>query len=109
MLSSWAGLRQGWNRERAIRCHLLSSLAGVALLILVDAPALGLLSFLFFLAPGLAAELINAAIEALLDTLHPAFHAEIGAAKDMGSAAAFILNAAAVAAFVCALWGGLAS
>ena len=98
-----AGLAQGWRRERSIRLHLL--LAAPALpIILLSKPSLPwLLAFLILLVLGLAIELINAALEALLDRLHPDHDAEIGAAKDMGSAAALVVNMAAAATFVVAL------
>jgi diacylglycerol kinase len=106
MLSSGEGLRQGWLRERAIRCHLLLSLAGIVMLAIVGAPSIGIVIFAVFLVAGLATELINAAIEALLDVLHPGFHADIGAAKDMCSAGAFVFNAAAVVSFAGAITAG---
>ena len=59
------------------------------------------------LDPALAAELVNAALEALIDRLHPDYDSEIGAAKDMSSAAVLVINLAAGAAFVIALVGTL--
>ena len=98
-----AGLVEGWRRERSIRLHLL--LAAPALLfVLLSKPKLPwLVAFLLLLRLGLAIELINASIEALLDRLHPAHDVEVGAAKDMGSAAALVVNGAAACAFFGAL------
>jgi diacylglycerol kinase (ATP) len=64
------------------------------------------LAFVVLLVTGLAAELINDAVESLLDRLHPDNDPAIGAAKDMASAAAFVINAAAAALLVCALLFG---
>ena len=47
---------------------------------------------------GLVVELLNGALEVLLDRLHPNQDSEIGAAKDMASAAALVINCAAVIA-----------
>jgi diacylglycerol kinase (ATP) len=52
----------------------------------------GVEKFLLVLAPGLvlAAELINSAIEAVVDKVSPEFDELAGRAKDMGSAAVFV-------------------
>ena len=48
-------------------------------------------------ACGWAFEAMNAALEALCDRLHPDRDPAIGRAKDMASAAAFIVNCATIA------------
>lgn len=98
-----AGLGQGWRRERSIRLHLLLTVPALAVVFLSEPGLPWLLAFLILLVLGLAIELVNASLEALLDRLHPAHDAEIGAAKDMGSAAALVVNLAAAAAFLGAL------
>ena len=44
----------------------------------------------------LAFELMNAALEKLIDRLHPERHPEIGAAKDMAAGAVLVLACAAL-------------
>ena len=100
---SLSGLVEGWHRDRAFRVHLFFSLAALAVLALAQPPIWWVLACLILLALGMAVELINAAIEALLDRIHPELHSAIGAAKEMSSAAAFVINAAAVGALVCAV------
>lgn len=53
----------------------------------------GLEKFALILAPALvlSAELLNSAIEAVVDKVSPEFHELAGRAKDMGSAAVFVL------------------
>lgn len=53
----------------------------------------GLEKFALILAPllVLSAELFNSAIEAVVDKVSPEFHELAGRAKDMGSAAVFVL------------------
>ena len=97
------GLVQGWRREPSIRLHLLLAVPGLAVLLLTNPRLPWLLSFLILMVLGLAIELINASLEALLDRLHPAQDVEVGAAKDMGSAAALVVNVAAAGAFLGAL------
>lgn len=105
---SLSGLRRGWCHDRAIRNHVLFS--GIALIALIAArpPVAWVLSCLVLLVAGLAAELVNGAIEALLDRLHPDLHPSIGAAKDMSSAAAFVINVAAAVILLCAIAVALA-
>lgn len=53
----------------------------------------GLEKFALILVPMLvlSAELLNSAIEAVVDKVSPEFHELAGRAKDMGSAAVFVL------------------
>ncbi|HEX5259448.1 MAG TPA: diacylglycerol kinase [Sphingomicrobium sp.] len=103
-----AGLAQGWKRERSLRTQLIVSGAGVLMLLIAHVKPAWLLVVLALLAVALAAELVNAAFEALIDRLHPDYDAEIGAVKDMSSAAVLVVNLAAGAAFVIALFASLA-
>ena len=61
------------------------------------------LASLILVSFGLAIELIKGAIEALLDLLHPAADPSLGTAKDMSSAAAFVINAVSGAVLICAV------
>ena len=90
------GLKLAVSRERSIRTHLLAA-AAVLLLLLVTRPA-PLWWALLGLAVGLVlvAELLNSALEALVDHLHPAHHPEIGAAKDIAAGAVLVASAIAV-------------
>ena len=103
---SLSGLRLGCRREASIRAHLLGSTIAVAALAMVRPPLVWSLAALIALAVSLAAEYFNAAIEALLDKLHPEQDSEIGAAKDMASAAAFVLNCLATVTCVAAVGAG---
>jgi diacylglycerol kinase len=100
---SLRGLEAGWRRERSVRAHVLLSAVGVGVLAFCQPGAVWFLAFATLLVVGLAVELMNAAIEALLDRLHPDLHPAIGAAKDMSSAAGFVIDIAATATFSAAL------
>ena len=93
---SLSGLREGWSRDRAFRSHIAFSIVALVTLVILRPATPWVLACVVLLAIGMAAELINGAVEALLDRLHPETHSAIGAAKDMSSAAAFVINAAAV-------------
>lgn len=98
-----AGIVQGWKRERSLRTQLVLSGVAIAVLIAVRASLPWLVAVLALLAIAIAAEFFNGALEALLDRLHPSHDAEIGAAKDMSSAAVLVVNLAAGTAFAAAL------
>jgi diacylglycerol kinase (ATP) len=104
-----AGLRACWRSEASFRTHVAcAAAAGVALIATRPAPAWWALVGLVIMLV-LAFELINSALERLIDRVHPDFHAEIGAAKDMAAAAVLMLSIAALiiaAALVVSLIGG---
>lgn len=102
-----AGIVQGWKRERSLRTQLVLSGVAMAVLVAVRASVPWLLAFLALVAIAIAAEFFNGALETLLDRLHPGHDAEIGAAKDMSSAAVLVINLAAGTAFVAALVASL--
>ena len=88
---SLQGLRAAWLHESSFRLevYLLAVLAPLALW-LGHTPverALMIGSCLLVLA----AELLNSAIEAVIERYGPEFHELAGRAKDMGSAAVFVL------------------
>ena len=94
---SLAGLRIVYRREKSFRSQCALALAaGLAALALRPDPLWwGLLA----LATGLvlALELVNSALEYLLDHLHPDLAREIGAAKDAAAAAVLVASLAAAA------------
>lgn len=100
---SAAGLSQAAKHEAAFRQELV---LGLLLLPLSCFLPLGLLFKLFlnviWLAV-LAVELLNTAIEAVVDLVSPGYHPLAKQAKDLGSAAVFCLLLAWVAAWACAL------
>ena len=100
---SLRGLGEGWRREKSVRTHVVLAVIGLTTLLLCRVEAAWSLAFAVLLAAGLAVELLNAALEAMADLLHPELHSEVGAAKDMSSAGAFVLNTVAAFTFVLAL------
>jgi diacylglycerol kinase (ATP) len=103
MADGLRGIRKGWTRDRAMRTHVLLSVVGAAILLVVRPPVAWTLAVVVLVVAGLAMELVNSALEAALDKLHPDLDAEIGAAKEMASGAAAVINLSAVAVFVAAV------
>ena len=91
---SWQGLRGAWQSEAAIRLEglLLLLLTPVALLLPVSFPIKGLL--IFSLLWVFVVELLNSAVEAIVDRIGPDHHELSGKAKDLGSAAVLVASIA---------------
>jgi diacylglycerol kinase (ATP) len=90
------GIFAGLNREGSLRLELAVAAAALILLAWLRPPAVWWAIGVLIMASVLAAELINSAIEALADHLHPTLHAEIRVVKDMAAGAILVLNLAAL-------------
>ena len=90
------GLRSAWRNESAFRQEtiLAALLAPSAFWLGRSLPETALL--LATLAIVLTTELLNSAIEAVVDRASPEFNELAGRAKDMGSAAVFVSLASVV-------------
>jgi diacylglycerol kinase (ATP) len=100
MADGLQGIGEGWTRDQALRTHVPLSAAGIVALLVIRPPVAWTLAVVVLVVAGLAAELMNSALEAALDKLHPDRNQEIGAAKEMASAAAAVINLSAVALFL---------
>jgi diacylglycerol kinase (ATP) len=88
---SMKGLRSGWKHEASFRLEACLAIVMVPLGLWLGHG--GLEKFALILAPllVLSAELLNSAIEAVVDKVSPEYNELAGRAKDMGSAAVFVL------------------
>ena len=88
---SLLGLRAAWLHESSFRleAYLFVVLAPLALWLGADGIERALLVGSMLLV--LSAELLNSAIEAVIERYGPEHHELAGRAKDMGSAAVFVL------------------
>jgi diacylglycerol kinase (ATP) len=97
---SMAGLKAAWRQEEAFRQEAVTLVMLVPLgLWLGDTPVERVLLVCSCLAV-LVTELINSALEAVVDRIGPERHPLSGAAKDLGSAAVFVALVA-----VAVVWG----
>ena len=90
------GLKHAFRSERSFRTHVgFAALALVALIVL--RPGLVWWALVGFVAAlVLCAELVNSALEELVDLLHPDTHERIKAIKDMAAGAVLIAAFAAI-------------
>lgn len=107
-LWSWAGWRAAWASEKTLRQWTLANAlsAALALWLPLSAGERALILALGLLV--LAAELMNTAIETVVNQLSPDWQPLAGKAKDCGSAAVALTALAAGVAWVCLIAGLLA-
>lgn len=88
---SMKGLRAAWRHEASFRLEVMLAVVLIPLGLWLGEG--GVEKLLLVLAPllVLSAELLNSAIEAVVDKVSPDFNELAGRAKDMGSAAVFVL------------------
>ena len=88
--NSWCGLRAAWSHEEAFRQEVLLGLVLAGLALLLDLPLAGKALLQASLLLVLITELLNSAIEAIVDLASPEFHELAGRAKDLASAAVLL-------------------
>lgn len=101
------GIAEGWRLEKSFRTHVtFATLAVVALGVLRPAP---IWWAVVILTAGLvlAVELINGALEALIDHLHPELHPRIRVVKDMAAGGVLIVAVCALVVAVLMVWDTL--
>ena len=102
-----AGLRAGLACEASVRTEAAVLVVWIGVLSwLRPAPiwwALSIGSMLLIIA----VELLNSALEAVVDRLHPERHPAIGMAKDMAAGAVFLLVLAGLTVGVLTVWSAL--
>jgi diacylglycerol kinase (ATP) len=87
---SWQGLQAAWRHESAFRQECTVSLLLFPLAFVIATSSLEVAALLGVLALVLITELLNSAIEAVVDRIGAEHHELAGRAKDMGSAAVFV-------------------
>ena len=100
---SWQGLRVGWRTQAALRYELCFSLLAVPLALWMGRSAGERALLIGSCLLVVVVELINSAIETVVDRIGSDLHELSGRAKDLGSAAVFcsIILAAAVWLILC--------
>ncbi len=101
---AFAGLRTAFQSEKSFRTQIIFALAALLMLVVLRPNPIwwGLLALT--IASVLAAELINTALEAMIDHLHPQVHPMIAKAKDCAAGAVLVMSIASLlvaAAMIC--------
>lgn len=101
---SLQGIAACYRNEEAFRQEVI--VFGLLLVAIVLIPVSGLVKLLLFTVNSLVliVELLNSAVEAIVDRVSPEYDELAGRAKDMGSAAVLLSLVAAAAAWAYALY-----
>ena len=101
---SLQGLVACYRNEEAFRQEAM--VFGVLLVVIILMPVSGMIKLLLFSLNSLVliVELLNSAVEAIVDRVSPEYDELAGRAKDMGSAAVLLSLIAAAAVWVYALY-----
>lgn len=97
------GLRAAWRHEHAFRQELMVVLPGVVIALLMPVSRLEKLALVAVLVLVLVVELLNSAIEAVVDRVSLERHVLSKNAKDLGSAAVLLSCLLAAATWVVVL------
>ncbi len=104
---SWCGLKAAWRTEAAFRQEALLMVILLPLAILLGKNGVERALLVSVCLVVLVAELLNSAIEAVVDRIGPEHHPLAGAAKDLGSAAVFVSLVMVVMVWALVLFGSL--
>ncbi|MDZ4676743.1 MAG: diacylglycerol kinase [Oligoflexia bacterium] len=87
-----SGIKNTLKSEASFRTQVTLSCGAISILLIIQPSAIW--CAIFFLAIGcvLSAELINTALENMMDRLHPEVHPVIAKAKDCAAGAVLILS-----------------
>jgi diacylglycerol kinase (ATP) len=88
---SLQGLKAGWKHEAAIRQELMLLVIALPVAMLVDVTLVEKILLVGVLVLLFVTELLNSAIEAVVDRIGVEHHELSGRAKDLGSAAVMIM------------------
>lgn len=87
---SLQGLRSAWLHESSFRLEVVAAVVALPAAILLGHSAVERALLMGSVLAVLALELLNSAIEAVIERYGPEIHELAGRAKDMGSAAVFV-------------------
>jgi diacylglycerol kinase (ATP) len=104
---SWKGLKAAWINEAAFRQEGVSAVIAIAIACWLDVDPITRILLIGSVVLVMIVEILNSAIEALVDRVGTDYHELSGRAKDMGSAAVLISIILAVITWVTLLWSHL--
>ncbi len=87
---SWLGLIAAWKNEAAFRQEVVALIAAVIIALLIDVSLFQKVSLVGSVVFVMIVELMNSAVEAVVDRIGLERHELSGRAKDLGSAAVFL-------------------
>lgn len=101
---SWKGVRAAWLNEAAFRQESVAVILAIIIACWLDVDAITRVLLIGSVVLVMIVEILNSAIEAVVDRIGTDFHELSGRAKDMGSAAVLISILLALATWGILLW-----
>ncbi|BEO72954.1 diacylglycerol kinase [Serratia marcescens] len=101
---SYKGLSAAWQHEAAFRQELVVTLLAIILAVWLDVGAIARILLIGSVALVMIVEILNSAIEAVVDRISSEHHELSGRAKDMGSAAVSLAIVLALFVWGTVLW-----
>ena len=104
---SWKGIRAAWMNEAAFRQEGVAAIAAIAIACWLDVDPITRVLLIGSVILVIIVEILNSALEAVVDRIGPEFHELSGRAKDMGSAAVLFAILLALMTWGLLLWSNL--
>lgn len=101
---SWQGLKAAWRNEAAFRQEGVLTVVAIVLACWLDVDPVTRLLLIGSVMLVMIVEILNSAIEALVDRVGTEHHELSGRAKDMGSAAVLLALILAAVTWATLLW-----
>ncbi|MBD9644274.1 diacylglycerol kinase [Pantoea sp. PNT02] len=101
---SWQGLRAAWQHEAAFRQEAIAALVAILVACWLDVDTLSRILMIGSVVLVIIVEILNSAIEAVVDRIGQEQHPLAGRAKDMGSAAVLLTILLALFVWSALLW-----
>ncbi|BDH47551.1 diacylglycerol kinase [Salmonella enterica subsp. enterica serovar Choleraesuis] len=101
---SWKGFCAAWKNEAAFRQEGCAAVVAIAIACWLDVDVITRVLLISSVALVMVVEILNSAIEAVVDRIGSDYHELSGRAKDMGSAAVLLSIFIAVFTWVALLW-----
>ncbi|MFI8418403.1 diacylglycerol kinase [Serratia sp. NPDC078593] len=105
---SYKGLTAAWQHEAAFRQELVAAVLAILLAAWLDVGAIARILLIGSVVLVMIVEVLNSAIEAVVDRVGTEHHELSGRAKDMGSAAVSLTIVLALFVWVSVVWQHLA-
>ncbi len=101
---SWKGFTAAWRNEAAFRQEGVAAVVAIIIACWLDVDTVTRVLLIGSVVLVMVVEILNSAIEAVVDRIGSDFHELSGRAKDMGSAAVLLSIMLAVFVWVALLW-----
>lgn len=101
---SWKGFHAAWRHEAAFRQEASAAIIAIIIACWLDIDAITRLLLIGSVLLVMIVEMVNSAIEAVVDRIGLEHHELSGRAKDMGSAAVLLAIILALLCWISLLW-----